>query len=197
MIELPVGQMNRPLVVVAKAKALTAAEERLAEVIAKLFPPNLDQAGMSFTNPLEMRETIFELERAMEAASNIQLQIKTTHRWIDGVYAREVFIPKGSLLVGRIHKHACISIMNIGDKTTISEDGAMRIKAPFATISKPGIKRVGYAHEDTIWTTIHATQERDLKKLEDELFCDSYDGVTFRDADISTVVTEEGKICRQ
>lgn len=195
MIEFPVGKMNHSWTPIL-GRALSAQEERVARIMSRVFPPNVDEQGVRFSNPLEARQTIFELERAMEEAYSAQLQIKTTHRWIDGVYTREVFIPKGTLLVGRIHKHACISIMNVGDKTTISEDGAIRIKAPFATISKPGIKRVGFAHEDTIWTTIHAAQERDLKKLEDELFCDSYDGVTFKDADISTVVTEEGKICR-
>ncbi len=178
-------------------KPLKPAEERVFQIVAKLFPPSLDQVGVKFTNPLQVRKDILDLEAAMELASDYLIKFKTTHRFINGIYAREVFIPKGSLLIGRIHKHACISIMNSGDKSTLSEDGAARIKAPFATISKPGIKRVGYAHEDTIWTTIHATNERDLKKVEDELFCDHYDGVIFDDPEIITMVTSEGKTCRQ
>ena len=32
--------------------------------------------------------------------------------------------------------------------------------------SKAGTKRAGLAHEDTVWITIHATKETDLKKIE-------------------------------
>lgn len=176
---------------------MSEAEAKVMNLLDKLCPPHLDEIGVRFINPLEMRQTILDLEQAMNEASDVQLQIKTTHRFIDGIYAREVFIPAGTLLVGRIHRHACISIMNSGLKTTITEDGAMKIKAPFATISKPGIKRVGFAHEDTIWTTIHATNERDLAKLEDELFVDKYDGVEFKDSDVMTLFTMEGKLCQQ
>jgi hypothetical protein len=32
-----------------------------------------------------------------------------------------------------------------------------------------GIKRVGFAHTDTIWVTAHATTATDVKTVEDEL----------------------------
>lgn len=175
---------------------LTVPQIEVANLIGRLFPKGLDHDGINFADPLEARENIVRLERAMERVSDLQFQIKTTHTFINGVYAREVFIPKGTLLVGRFHKHACISIMNSGEKSTVSEFGAMRIKAPFATVSPPGIKRVGYAHEDTIWTTIHATDERDLKKLEEELFCDRIEDVPPWNGKLETFVTAEGKICR-
>lgn len=188
---------NSPAVLHQPAKELSKVESEVVRLFNKLVPEGLDAIGVRFPDPLVARELIFALEAAVLAATDILFQLKTTHRWIDGIYAREIFIPKGTILTGKIHRHACISIMNQGDKTTISEDGAARLKAPFATISKPGIKRVGYAHEDTIWTTFHATKERDLKKIEDELFVDSYDGVKFDDADILTLFTMEGKICPQ
>jgi hypothetical protein len=43
--------------------------------------------------------------------------------------------------------------------------------------SKPGIKRVGYAHEDTVWITVHPTDETDLDKLEENLIAKSFDEV--------------------
>lgn len=194
MILLPPGAY--PIVPLEK-HSITVPEIEVVRLVAKLFPPKLDTKGVKFPNPVEARADIIALEQAMNRASSLQLQIKTTHYFINGIYSREVFIPKGTLLVGRFHKHSCISIMNKGDKSTVNEDGAIRIKAPFATISKAGIKRVGYAHEDTIWTTIHATDERDLKKVEEELFCDRFEDVPFDDESIQTIVTSEGKICRQ
>lgn len=178
------------------ANPISFLEGEVIRALNKLIPRPVDTKGFAFPDVVKARELIIELEQALLEAHSIQMQLDTTHSWIDGVYAREIFIPKGTLLTGRIHKHACISIMSKGEKTTITEDGAIRLKAPFATVSKPGIKRVGFAHEDTIWTTIHATDERDLKKLENDLFCDSYEGVTFDEADILTMVTKEGKLCR-
>jgi hypothetical protein len=164
----------------------------LPEILQSFLPGPIDEQGIKFPDPLAARQSIVKLEKAMAELSEAQIKIATTHRWINGIYAREVFIPKGTLLVGRIHKHPCISIMNKGEKTTITEDGAIRVKAPFATISKAGVKRVGIAHEDTIWTTIHATNERDLKKLEDELFTDNFDDVSSDGSDVFTAVTMEG-----
>lgn len=56
----------------------------------------------------------------------------------------------------------------------MTDNGIERIKAPCTIISKPGTKRAGYAHEDTIWTTFHATSETDPVKVEKALVVDSY-----------------------
>jgi hypothetical protein len=44
-------------------------------------------------------------------------------------------------------------------------------------VSQPGTKRIGYVHEEMVWTTIHATNETDLKKLEAELVTRSFEDV--------------------
>jgi hypothetical protein len=149
----------------------------------------------TFGDPLVVREQIERLESAMLAAPFEKMQIKTTHYFAKGLYAREVFIPKGTLLTGKIHKSECISIMPMGDKTLLTEDGIRRIKAPFTAVGRPGLKRVGFAHEDSIWITVHATTERDLEKLESELIAKNYDDVDLSESDIATLITMEGKLC--
>ena len=54
-----------------------------------------------------------------------------------------------------------------------TEDGMREVAAPFTMVSRPGTKRVGYALEDAVWTTVHATTETDLAKLEAELIAPS------------------------
>lgn len=103
-----------------------------------------------------------------------QVEIVTTHRFSKGLYAREVLIPKGTIVVGKIHKYESLNILSQGDITILTEFGAKRIRAPYAVVSPPLTKRVGYAHEDTVWTTVHATDETDLEKLEDELICPTF-----------------------
>lgn len=91
----------------------------------------------------------------------------------DGVYARELFIPKGTVLTGKIHKFTNLNIMISGELSVLTEDGMKRVKAPFVVVSPPGTKRVAYAHEDTRWITIHGTEETDVEKIEHQFVVDS------------------------
>lgn len=113
------------------------------------------------------RAEILRLEHALTKFE--QLEIKTTHYFAEGLYAREIFIPAGTILTGKIHKSEHLNIVSQGRIAVWTEDGMKEVAAPFTMVSRPGTKRVGYALEDTVWTTIHATHERDLEKLEAEL----------------------------
>lgn len=121
----------------------------------------------------DIREKLQRLEDALFAGKTVDLPVK--HHFSRGVYARELFIPKGTVLVGKIHKFSQINIVSKGDISVLTEDGIKRVKSGTTIVSPPGVKRAGYAHEDTIWTTIHGTQETDLDKLEDELIAASFE----------------------
>ncbi len=43
------------------------------------------------------------------------------------------------------------------------------LAAPCTIVSKPGAKRVGYAIEETVWTTYHATDTTDIDQLIEEI----------------------------
>jgi hypothetical protein len=44
-------------------------------------------------------------------------------------------------------------------------------------ISAPGTKRVVYAVEDTVWTTVHVSNETDLDKLETQLIAPTFEAL--------------------
>lgn len=92
-----------------------------------------------------------------------------THHFAKGVYAREVFLPADTLAVGRIHKYEQINILSQGRIDVLTEDGMLTVSAPFTIVSPPGTKRLVYAHEDSVFTTIIATDETDLDTIEDRL----------------------------
>lgn len=50
------------------------------------------------------------------------------------------------------------------------------LKAPAAIQSNPGIKRVGYAHEETVWMTVHPnpSDDREIARVEERLFSDTF-----------------------
>lgn len=118
--------------------------------------------------PIPTREQIQRLEGEMKRLGE-PIEIVTTHYFADGLYARQIFIPKGCLLTGKVHRAEHLNIVSQGDITVWTEQGMKRVTAPFTLVSKPGTKRVGYAHEDTVWTTVHASRETDIELLELQL----------------------------
>lgn len=98
------------------------------------------------------------------------------HHFAQGVYARELHIRKGVVLVGRVHLHSQVNIVSKGDISVLTETGVVRFKAGDAFVSPPGVKRAGYAHEDTIWTTILGTDLTDHEEIINTLTAVDYDG---------------------
>jgi hypothetical protein len=90
------------------------------------------------------------------------------HSFAEGLYIREVFLPRGYVIVTRIFKKSHATFMLLGDCSVLTEKGVMRVKAPMHMVTNVGTKRVIYTHEDTVWITIHANPDniRDIEELE-------------------------------
>ena len=112
-----------------------------------------------------LRSKVLDLEGRMLQLP--QLDLKVVHHFSNGVYARELHIPAGTILTGAIHKFENLNIMSKGDMTIVTETGPMRVQAPFTVVSPPGTKRVAYAHTDTIWTTVFGTHDKDPEAIVD------------------------------
>lgn len=98
------------------------------------------------------------------------------HSFCDGMYLREMTIPQGVLVSGKIHKFEHPSFLLKGTIFLVTEEGEEVIEAPSSIISKVGVKRVGYAITDVVWTTVHHNpdNETDIDKLADKLFVSTY-----------------------
>lgn len=112
--------------------------------------------------------TIQQFERQLKAMPG-QIQIEPVHYFADGLYGREITIPAGTVLTGKIHKAAHLNFLMRGEITVWTEQGMRRLVGPQVIVSQPGAKRVGLAHTDTVWITVHASKETELDKLEAEL----------------------------
>jgi hypothetical protein len=127
-----------------------------------------------------IREKIASLAAALRAGTPQELPlreyfVKNPHSPGKGMYAREIFIPAGFMLVGKIHKYEHLNIISKGDISVITENGPQRVRAPYTMVSPPGTERAGYAHEDTVWTTIHSTDETDPEKIEEIFIAKSHE----------------------
>lgn len=129
-----------------------------------------------FVDPFSLpdRNQILALEEAMRQEPD-QIHIEPVHYFAPGLYAREITIPKGAVLTGKIHLFGHINIISKGDISVLTEQGVKRIKAPATIVSEPGIKRVGFAHEETVWTTVHACTEQDAESAEKALVVDTFE----------------------
>jgi hypothetical protein len=112
------------------------------------------------------REDIERLEAQMRTME--QLPIEAVHHFADGLYAREITILAGTILTGKVHSTEHLNIVSQGRIAVWTEDGMKIISAPCTLVSRPGTKRVGFALDDTVWTTIHANPQNltDLEALE-------------------------------
>ena len=104
-----------------------------------------------------------------EIAKFPQADCPVRHYFAPGLYAREMTIPKDVVLTSAVHKTEHLCTVSAGRILVQTDDGLIEFKAPCTFVSKPGAKRAGYALEDTVWTTYHATNETDLDRLAEEL----------------------------
>lgn len=128
---------------------------------------------MSKSLTLVGRSKILALEAAVRALEQAELPVR--HHFSRGVYSRELFIPKGCTLVGKIHKYTQTNVLLKGHLSVATEDGVKEVHAGDVIVSPAGVKRAAYAHEDSLWLTIHGTDETDLEKLEEQLIAKSFE----------------------
>lgn len=99
------------------------------------------------------------------------------HSFAEGVYIREMHLKKGALLTGEIqnYEHA-IFLMN-GTIDLATDEGVMRVSAPFFCVAKAGTKRIGYAVTDVVWINVHPnpTNETDIKTIENKMVSHSFE----------------------
>lgn len=90
------------------------------------------------------------------------------HHFVDGLYMRRIFNPKGSLITTKIHREGNITMVNRGELLVITETGQKTIHGGDAFATEPGTKRVIVAIQDTTLSTVHPNPEnlRDLEALE-------------------------------
>lgn len=108
---------------------------------------------------------------ALEAAIRRDLpavDMKVVDHFSHGIYARELHIPKGTCLTGKVHKFENLNILSQGALLILREDGSVeQVRAPYTVVSPPGTRRAAFALEDTVWTTIHGTDLRDVDAIEE------------------------------
>ena len=126
----------------------------------------------------DFRDRVSEVEKEMlrepGAKYGDQDNCPLKHSFGDGIYIREIFMPKGMLIVSKIHRYTHPYFVMSGKVEVVTEEGRVMITAPYSGITPAGTKRILYIHEDCTWITVHRTKETDPEKVEEEIIAKDF-----------------------
>ncbi len=122
----------------------------------------------------ERREKIKQFEASIQTMDDVEHMTTLKHAFLDGAYFRQICIPAGIALTGKIHSHSTINMLTKGKFAIVTEFDQQIIEAPFMYISRPGTKKACYTITDCIFINCHTTWKTDLKAIEAEVTDDAY-----------------------
>jgi hypothetical protein len=122
-----------------------------------------------------IRKSLYDLQAAVGRELE-PAECPLQHVFAPGAYARTMRIPAGTVIVGKIHKHAHLNILSQGTVCVMTEtEGDRQLTGPLTMVSPPGTKRAVYAITDAVWTTIHLTNSTDLEEIEAEVIAPTFE----------------------
>jgi len=140
-----------------------ALAAHLGQVLTPEVAAWIELAAQEIALPPPMSEKVKALEASMLGMPQADCPVR--HFFAPGMYAREITIPKGTTLVGAIHKTENLVVLSKGRLRIVTDDNTMDVEAPCTLTCKAGAKNAAYALEDSVWTNFFPTTETDPDKL--------------------------------
>ena len=97
------------------------------------------------------------------------------HMFANGLYCREIFIPKGVKIIGKIHATQHFNTILTGECLVITTKQEKHIKAPHTFVSEAGEQKAVLALTDVTWQTYHVTDKTDPAEIEKEVISESWE----------------------
>jgi hypothetical protein len=130
----------------------------------------------------KFRSQIINLEDKIKSLDKEYIRVPedfpVKHMFSEGMYVRELTVPAGVVVIGKIHKHEHPAFLLKGEAIVATENGGIKeLKGPCSFVSPPGVKRAVYARTELIWTTVHLNKDnkKDLEKIEEENIAINYE----------------------
>jgi len=123
------------------------------------------------------RDAIGHLAAVMQALPAEQHEpMDNRHDFAPGIYARTIFMRAGVVYVSRIHKTQHFFVVAEGACTVVDSHGNRTlVVAPYLGKTEPGTQRAIHVHEDTVWTTFHATDLTDPDEIGRQIMAETFD----------------------
>lgn len=123
------------------------------------------------------REQIMALEEAIKTLPQVDLNEHTKHHFAPGVYVRELFIPAGTVLTGKIHRFEIMNILVSGTLRVTTDDGVQELIGPMIFNSKAGSKKAAVTLTDVVFLNIHPTNLTDVEQIEREVIASDFEAL--------------------
>ena len=108
-----------------------------------------------------------EVMQAQQGQFVLDPQIK--HYFSDGLYAKRIVIPKGYEVGQHAHKYSHLSILAKGHVSVRTNNSQKEYIAPACIDIEANVFHAIAALENSEWYCIHATDEKDLSKIDQVL----------------------------
>ena len=92
-----------------------------------------------------------------------------THHFSDGLYAKETQFPAGVAILKHVHDFSHLSILAKGKVAVMKGEDVEIVEAPACIEIKAGVTHGVKALTDCVWFCIHATDEKDVSKVDEVL----------------------------
>jgi hypothetical protein len=132
--------------------------------------------NIDFINKVEALENaMLAMDNPLIAKGNSDM-FPLKHSFSEGVYIREMFMAKGSLVIGKLYKISHTWFLLEGEITVATDEGINHYIAPCYVHAPEGTKRVIQALEDSVFVNVYPNPDNitDINTLEDMLTCTSY-----------------------
>ena len=122
------------------------------------------------------REKVMELEGALrQLPEQLDPDDYTYHHFAYGIYLRELFMPKGAVVVGKIHKTKHLTIIASGTVRITTDQGVKEFTGPWVFVSEAGAKKAILAITDATLMNPHPTDETDIDVIEKQFIAPSFE----------------------
>lgn len=98
-----------------------------------------------------------------------EIDLGTVHHFSDGLYAKQMHLPKGYKAYSHKHTFSHLSILAKGKAQVTTDRGQEVFTAPACIDIAAGLNHEILALEDVTWFCIHATTEDDPDKVDQVL----------------------------
>jgi quercetin dioxygenase-like cupin family protein len=106
-------------------------------------------------------------EKFEKLQGQFDVDLGIVHHFSSGVYAKQMFIPKGYQACSHKHPFDHLSILSKGHVIVRTDNSKKEYKAPACIEIKKEMHHEITALEDVVWFCIHATDETDASKIDD------------------------------
>ncbi len=129
----------------------------------------------TFQQRLNTLEGCMNHEAGTEQSEELKNNLPLKQHLEGGLYTREIFMPKGAVVVSMIHKQNHPSFVLKGVVSYLDDNGVVRtVTGPHKIFTKIGTQRVLYIHEDTTWCCVYKTNAKTFVEAEADVYTNDY-----------------------